>query len=72
MKEECARFLARNPIGSKVRYWTGAVHVGAGRVGEVVAPGAYVLGGHTSVVQIAGAGCIALSHAAPAEGGERS
>lgn len=68
MAKQCERFNDRNPVGSKVRVWTGLLHDGPGKVGEVTAPGAYVLSGHTAVVHVMGvSGCVALSHVAPAE-----
>lgn len=66
MNDDCERFNKFNPIGSMVRVWTGRVHETPGDVVEVVEPGAYVMGGHTAVVQCAGKGCVALSHVAPA------
>jgi hypothetical protein len=68
MTKDCEWFNKLNPVGSKVRVWSGRVHDGPGKVVEVASPGAYVMGGHTAVVQVSGGdGCIALSHAAPAE-----
>jgi hypothetical protein len=68
MTAACALFNKLNPIGSKVRVWSGRVHDGPGKVVDVVSPGAYVMGGHTAVVQVSGGdGCIALTHACPAE-----
>lgn len=54
-------FNARAPIGTRVRYWTGARR-GPGAIGETRSP-AQLLGDHTPVVWITGArGGIALSH----------
>ncbi|WP_029002779.1 hypothetical protein [Azorhizobium doebereinerae] len=68
MAKQCDHFNTRHPVGSKVRVWTGLLHDGPGKVVEVALPGAYVLSGHTAVVQvIGGGGCVALSHVEPAE-----
>lgn len=67
MQADCDRFNKRTPVGSKIRVWPGAVHDGPGQVVTVREPGAYILSGHTAVVQVSGGhGCIALTHAAPA------
>lgn len=66
MKNECERFNKLNPIGSMVRFWTGRVHDSPGEVAEIVEPGAYIMGSHTAVVQVAGRGCVALTHVCPA------
>lgn len=47
----------------EVRYWTGA-KVGPAKVGTVYSY-AELLGGHTPVVYISGAGAVALSHVEP-------
>lgn len=45
----------------EVRYWVGARY-GEGRIGKTRSS-AFVLGGHTAVVQIADVpGCVALTH----------
>jgi len=52
------------PIGTRVRYWTGA-REGIGKVSSTRTE-ASVLGGHTAVVWIEGCvGCVALSHIEP-------
>lgn len=62
MEQQCEAFNARHKIGDEIRVWPGA------RDGDtvpriIVEPGAYVLGGHTAVVQVSrGGGCIALTH----------
>jgi hypothetical protein len=54
-------FNRTTPIGSPVRYWTGA-RVGGGRV-SVTRSEAQILSGHTPVVWVEGhSGCIALTH----------
>lgn len=54
-------FNERNPVGTLVRYWRGFKQ-GPGELGPVYRP-AIVLGGHTPIVWIEGAGwCIALDH----------
>lgn len=51
----------RVPVGTAVRYWTGAKS-GPGRRGETRSE-AFALGGHTACVQVTGhAAAIALSH----------
>lgn len=63
----CNRFNQANPVGSRVRFWTG-LREGEGRVGETTCA-AYVLGGHTPVVHVANAergwGSVALTHVQP-------
>lgn len=62
MQRAVDAFNQRAPAGTNVRFWTG-LREGEGRVGQVLAPGAFILSGHTPVVMLAGArGCIALSH----------
>ena len=52
------------PIGTRVRYWTGA-REGIGKE-SVTRSEASVLGGHSAVVWIEGCvGCMALSHVEP-------
>lgn len=54
----------RFPIGTQVRYWTGA-REGRGNIAITRTP-AEVLGGHTPVIWVEGvSGCIALSHVEP-------
>lgn len=63
LEAQCARFNAEHPVGSTIRVWPGAVNERPPVPVTVVAPGAYVLGGHTAVVRVTGGhGCIALSH----------
>ena len=60
-------FNRANPIGTRLRIWPGRMGEGDGELVQVVAPGAYVLGGHSAVVQVSGGhGCVALTHALPA------
>ena len=60
------KFNAHYPIGTWVTFWTG-VREGPGRRGQTRCE-AYVLGGHTAVVQITGMrGAIALTHVQPPE-----
>jgi len=68
LQKACDEFNERHPIGAAIIFWRGRAGDGPGTAGTVTAPGAYVLGGHTAVVQVGG-GCIALTHvvAAPAE-----
>ena len=61
MQKAVAQFNHATPIGAIVQYWPGAKE-GRRLEGTVTDPGAYILGGHTAVVQIEGAGCVALSH----------
>jgi hypothetical protein len=62
MQAACARFNADHPIGSSIKVRPGAF-VGPLQTVEIVRPGAYILGGHTPVVQVTGGhGCIALTH----------
>ncbi len=59
-------FNEHNPIGTLVRYWTGA-REGEGKLAKTDSA-AHVLGGHTAVVWLAGvSGCIALTHVEPVE-----
>lgn len=54
-------FNRTTPVGSPVRYWTGA-RTGEGRV-SVTRSTAQILSGHTPVVWVDGhSGCIALTH----------
>lgn len=58
----CERFNERHPVGSSINVHVGGLIQPTIRV-RVVTPGAYVLGGHTAVVQVSdGLGCIALTH----------
>lgn len=62
-----AAFNAANPVGTPVRYWTGA-REGEGRT-SVTRTEAQVLSGHTPVVWVEGHGaCIALTHVQPVGG----
>lgn len=62
MKAQCDAFNADHPPGTEIRVFPGGLN-DASRIALVAVPGAYVLGGHTAVVQImGGGGCIALSH----------
>ena len=64
MEVACRAFNATNPVGATIRVWPGAVGEAAADV-QIKEPGAYVLSGHTPVVQVSGGhGCIALSHVA--------
>lgn len=65
MQSMCDKFNDRHPPGAKVEYWTGP-REGVGKSGVVASGGACILGGHTAVVYIVGAGCVALSHVQPA------
>ena len=58
------RFNRRHPVGNTIRVWPGRMLDGPGCLVAIVEPGAYVLGGHTPVVQVTGGhGCIDLRHA---------
>ncbi|WP_052424112.1 hypothetical protein [Nonomuraea candida] len=60
------RWNATVPVGTPVRYWTGARH-GVGKPSRTRTP-AVVLSGHTPVVWVEGEGsCIALTHVQPIE-----
>ena len=62
MQRLCDAFNAAHPIDSTISVWPRSRDVPpVPRV--VIEPGAYILGGHTAVVQVRG-GCIALSHVA--------
>lgn len=62
MQTACDRFNASHPIGSKISVAPGAKD-GRWVTVEVARPGAYIMGGHTAVVQVTGGhGCIALGH----------
>lgn len=61
MQKACDAFNQAHPIGSTVTVAI-ALRDDRGIQAKVVEPGAYVLGGHTPVVQIEGRGCFALSH----------
>ena len=66
MAKACAAFNRAHPVGSTIRVWPGARGDGPGRLVQVAHPGAYVLGGHTAVVQVTGGhGCIRLDFVAP-------
>lgn len=55
-------FNRRYQVGDEIRVWPG-VRQGDPKVVTIVEPGAYILGGHTAVVQVTGGhGSIALSH----------
>jgi hypothetical protein len=66
---EAENFRLANPVGTRVRYWTGA-REGDGRMGYIWHP-ATVLGGHTAVawVRVEGTdenvGAVALTHVEP-------
>ncbi|HEY3887771.1 MAG TPA: hypothetical protein VGL73_04300 [Caulobacteraceae bacterium] len=62
MASQCEAFNARFAIGAEIWVFPGDVR-GRMEAVRVVEPGAYVLSGHTAVVQVTGGhGCIALSH----------
>ena len=62
MQALCDDFNAAFSVGDEIGVWSG-LREGAPRKVNVARPGAYVLSGHTPVVQVAGGGgCIALSH----------
>jgi hypothetical protein len=64
LREKINRFNKDNPVGSRVRYWTG-VREGDGILSKVRAP-AEILGNHTAVVWVDGrSDCIALTHVQP-------
>lgn len=63
LERECDEFNARCPVGSQVRYWTGA-REGEGRVGRTKHE-ATVMGGHTAVAWIEGVHSVALTHVEP-------
>lgn len=57
---------AANPIGTKVRYWTGVIE-GSGKK-STTRTTAQMLSEHTAVVWVEGcAGCISLSHVEPVD-----
>lgn len=54
-------FNRNNPVGTPVRYWTGAIE-GEGKTGKTRSE-AQLLGGHTPVVWVdTHAACVALTH----------
>ncbi|MBY6244080.1 hypothetical protein [Methylosinus sp. Sm6] len=58
----CERFNVAHPIGSSIKVYPGVIGDRCVEV-TIIEPGAYVLGGHTPVVQVTGGhGCIALTH----------
>jgi len=60
-EHEIAAFNEANPPGTLVRFWTG-FREGPGKEGHIYHV-ATLLGGHTPVAWIAGAGsCVALTH----------
>lgn len=60
-----ARFNARHKVGDTITVAPGA-HDGRRVDVQVAEPGAYIMGGHTAVVQVTGGhGCIALNHVVP-------
>jgi hypothetical protein len=62
-QSECDDFNAMHPVGSQIRVWPGAVNAAPPVTVTIVEPRAYVLGGHTAVVQVTGGhGCITLTH----------
>ncbi len=63
LQAACDRFMQSHKVGDTIRAWPGAMGVGPGELVIIRPPGAYVLSGHTAVVQVSGGhGCIALSH----------
>lgn len=59
--EAVEEFNKAYPVGTVVRYWTGAKE-GPGRTGKTRSK-AHLFGGHTAVVWVMGLGsCVALSH----------
>lgn len=59
----CERFNEAHEVNSEILVYPGAFGNGAPVKVRIVMPGAYVLSGHTAVVQVTGGyGCIALSH----------
>lgn len=64
MQQWCDAFNRENPIGSTIKVWPGA-RTGDPLDVQIVEPGAYIMSGHTAVVQVTGGhGCIALTHVA--------
>lgn len=62
MQAACDRFNAAHFVGSRILAFPGAVEGPLVEI-RVAEPGAYVMGGHTAVVQVTGGyGCIALTH----------
>jgi hypothetical protein len=59
----CERFNEAHKVNSEILVYPGAFGKGAPVKVMIVMPGAYVLRGHTAVVQVSGGhGCIALTH----------
>jgi hypothetical protein len=66
----CDRFNATYKPGDEITVYTGLIGESP-RIARIRCP-AEILGGHTPVVWVEGvAGCVALTHTAPAPGGDR-
>ena len=77
LQAACDRFNREFAVGAAIDVWPGSRTDREGRPLDpqrvsVAEPGAYVMGGHTAVVQVSGGhGCIALTHVrlkAPVDG----
>ena len=65
----CDRFNQQHKVGTTIRAHPGPLDTPTVEM-KIIAPGAYVLSGHTAVVQVSGGyGCIALSHVVWDRGG---
>lgn len=61
MQKQCDEFNARYLVGQSIKFWTGPREGNPTHEGVIRFPAA-IMGGHTPVVWVAGAGSIALSH----------
>lgn len=62
LETECIVFNNTHKVGDEIYVATGSVR-GQFQLEKIIEPGAYVLAGHTAVVQVTGGhGCVALTH----------
>jgi hypothetical protein len=62
MRAACDLFNRTHSVGDTLRVWSG-LREGEPTERTIAEPGAYVLGGHTAVVQVkGGGGCVNLTH----------
>lgn len=68
LQRQCDTFNAKHAIGASIAVYPATLR-DEPVMTRVAAPGAYILGGHTAVVQVEGKhGCIALTHVRHPEG----
>ena len=63
LQHQVDEFNLKYPVGTNVKYWPGTRH-SVPKLGKTWTD-ARVMGGHTPVVYVEGAGAIALSHVEP-------